>query len=123
MSNDKGTPAVFGMCAICGNMYPIEGANDPGICGSSNCQAIKNNSRVVATPVYGSNVNIITYNEGLGSPSVSTSTDLGIANVTITKEVDTQKKDIENDEKIEKEFKNRFGKKTAKKKGRTAKKA
>lgn len=93
----------------------------PDCCGRQSCIETLNKSRVVATPIYGTNVNVITYVDGFGAtveerPIVDSDPN----NVKLTKDVDTTKKDRDNAKKIDKDFDKRFGNKAKKS---TAKKA
>lgn len=120
--NKESTPTVFGMCKVCGSLFPLDGPEDPQCCGRASCVETLNNSRVVATPIYGTNVNVITYVDGTGATvEEQPMIEGGPNNVKLTKNVDTRKKDLENAKKIDEDFNKRFGKKTTKKS--TAKKA
>ena len=115
-------PTVFSVCRVCGSLFPLDGPEDPQCCGRKSCQEALNKSRVVATPIYGTNVNVITYVDGFGAtveeqPIVESDPN----SVTLTKGLDTTKKDRANAKKIDKDFDKRFGKKAGKKP--TAKKA
>ena len=115
--NKESTPTVFGMCKVCGSLYALEsGKDDPGFCGRASCQETLNRSRVVATPIYGTNVNVITYVDGMGATVEERPIVQGDPNnVSLAKDVDTTEKDRENAKKIDKDFDKRFGKKAGKK--------
>lgn len=118
----ESAPTVYAVCKVCGSLFPMEAGKDvPDCCGRQACMDTLNKSRVVATPIYGTNVNVITYVDGFGAtveerPIVESDPN----NVKLTKDVDTTKKDRANAKKIDKDFDKRFGKKAKKS---TAKKA
>lgn len=116
MSKKESSPTVFSVCPVCGSLYPISGDEVNGCCGRQSCIDTLNKSRVVSTPIYGTNVNVITYVDGTGATveeqPIINNTDAN--NVSITKDIDTREKDLENAKKIEKDFNKRFGKKTRK---------
>lgn len=121
--NNETAPTVFAVCRVCGSLFPVEAGKDvPDCCGRQSCMETLNKSRVVATPIYGSNVNVITYVDGFGAtveeqPIVNGDPN----NVSLAKDVDTTEKDRANAKKIDQDFDKRFGKKAGKKS--TAKKA
>lgn len=123
MAKKESNPTVFAVCKVCGSLFEIEAGKDvPDCCGRKSCMETLNKSRVVATPIYGTNVNVITYVDGLGATvEEQPMIEGGPNNVKLTKNVDTRKKDLENAKKIDEDFDKRFGKKAGKKS--TAKKA
>lgn len=123
MAKKESNPTVFAVCKVCGSLFEIEAGKDvPDCCGRKACMETLNKSRVVATPIYGTNVNVITYVDGLGATvEEQPMIEGGPNNVKLTKSVDTRKKDLENAKKIDEDFDKRFGKKAGKKS--TAKKA
>ena len=67
MAKKESNPTVFSVCKVCGSLFEIEAGKDvPDCCGRKACMETLNKSRVVATPIYGTNVNVITYVDGLG---------------------------------------------------------
>lgn len=122
-NNNEAAPTVFSVCRVCGSLFPVEAGKDvPDCCGRQSCIETLNKSRVVATPVYGTNINVITYVDGMGAtveeqPMVEGDPN----NVGLANDVDTTEKDRENAKKIDQDFDKRFGKKAGKKS--TAKKA
>lgn len=123
MAKKESNPTVFAVCKVCGSLFEIEAGKDvPDCCGRKSCMETLNKSRVVATPIYGTNVNVITYVDGLGATvEEQPMIEGGPNNVKLTKNVDTRKKDLENAKKIDEDFDKRFGRKAGKKS--TAKKA
>ena len=121
--SNESVPTVYAVCKVCGSLFAMEANKDvPDCCGRKACMEALNKSRVVATPIYGTNVNVITYVDGFGAtveeqPIVESDPN----SVTLTKGLDTTKKDRANAKKIDKDFDKRFGKKARKKP--TAKKA
>lgn len=121
--NNETRPTVFAVCRVCGSLFEIEAGKDvPDCCGRQSCIETLNKSRVVSTPIYGTNVNVITYVDGLGATvEEQPMVEGGPNNVKLTKDIDTTKKDRENAKKIDKDFDKRFGKKATKSNTKKAK--